>query len=373
VESAIVGLPYVGKTTLFNLLTGGHAATGGFAGAEGAVNVGVAKVPDDRVDRLAALFKPKKTTHAEVRYADVGLARSAHGTPQGSGKADGAGAQRLGELRNADALVHVVRAFRDPSVPHVEGDVDPARDAAALELELLVADLAVVERRVERIAPELRSARATERDAKEREAALLERVRVALGAGTPVRDLGLAAEDVKVLRGYRLLSEKPELVVVNLDEADLARAEEIVAQVRASLATRAGTAVTAVCAKIEAEVAELPPTDASAFRAELGLSEPPLDRIARETYSLLGLVSFFTVGPDEVRAWTIPAGTTAQSAAGVIHTDLARGFIRAEVIRWDELLALGGLAEAKAKGKLRVESKEHVMLDGEVMNVLFNV
>src|SRR5919204_281777 len=250
-ESAIVGLPYVGKTTLFNLLTGGHAATGGFAGAEGAVNVGVAKVPDDRVDRLAALFKPKKTTHAEVRYADVGLARSAHGTPQGSGKADGAGAQRLGELRNADALVHVVRAFRDPSVPHVEGDVDPARDAAALELELLVADLAVVERRVERIAPEL--------------------------------------------------------------------------------------------------------------------------RIARETYSLLGLVSFFTVGPDEVRAWTIPAGTTAQSAAGVIHTDLARGFIRAEVIRWDELLALGGLAEAKSKGKLRVESKEHVMLDGEVMNVLFNV
>src|SRR5919204_303600 len=279
-ESAIVGLPYVGKTTLFNLLTGGHAATGGFAGAEGAVNVGVAKVPDDRVDRLAALFKPKKTTHAEVRYADVGLARSAHGTPQGSGKADGAGAQRLGELRNADALVHVVRAFRDPSVPHVEGDVDPARDAAALELELLVADLAVVERRVERIAPELRSARATERDAKEREAALLERVRVALGAGTPVRDLGLAAEDAKVLRGYRLLSEKPELVVVNLDEADLARAEEIVAQVRASLATRAGTAVTAVCAKIEAEVAELPPTDASAFRAELGLSEPPLDRTA---------------------------------------------------------------------------------------------
>src|ERR671935_105353 len=217
-ESAIVGLPYVGKTTLFNLLTGGHAATGGFAGAEGAVNVGVAKVPDDRVDRLAALFKPKKTTHAEVRYADVGLARSAHGTPQGSGKADGAGAQRLGELRNADALVHVVRAFRDPSVPHVEGDVDPARDAAALELELLVADLAVVERRLERLVPELRATRAGEREQKERER---------------------------------------ELLVVNLDEADLPRADVIASDVRGGLGAHKGTAVTAVCAKIEAEIAEL--------------------------------------------------------------------------------------------------------------------
>jgi GTP-binding protein YchF len=366
VESAIVGLPYVGKTTLFNLLTGGHAATGGFAGAEGAMNVGVAKVPDDRVERLAALFKPKKITHAEVRYVDVGLTK-------GSGKSEGSGAARLGELRNADLLVHVVRAFRDPSVPHVEGDVDPARDAAALELELLVADLDVVERRIERLEPELRAARAGERELKEREAALLERIRVALGAGTPLRDLGLSAEERKPLRGYRLLSEKPQLVLVNLDESDLGRADEIVARVRQGLSTHRQTAVAAVCAKIEAEVAELSPVDAATFRRELGLAEPPLDRIARETYALLGLISFFTVGPDEVRAWTIPAGTSAQNAAGVIHSDLARGFIRAEVIGWQELLAAGGLTEAKAQGKLRIEGKDYAVGEGEVMHVLFNV
>ena len=372
-ESAIVGLPYVGKTTLFNLLTGGHAATGGFAGAEGGVNVGVAKVPDERVDRLAALFHPKKTTHAEVRYVDVGLARSAGGaTPHGV-RGDGVSAQKLGELRAAEALVHVVRAFRDPAVPHVDGEVDPARDAAALDLELLVADLSVAERRLERLGPELRAARTGEREAKERESALLERVRTALGAGTPVRDLGLDADEQKLLRGYRLLSEKPELVVVNLDEADLGRAEPILAGVGAALAARQGTAVTAVCAKIEAEIAELAPDDAAAFRRELGLREPPLERIARETYALLGLRSFFTVGPDEVRAWTIPGGTTAQQAAGVIHSDLARGFIRAEVIQWDELLRVGSEAEAKRQGLVRTEGKDYHMREGDVAHVLFSV
>ena len=365
-ESAIVGLPYVGKTVLFNLLTGAHATTGAFTGAEGAVNVGVAKVPDERVDRLAALFQPKKTVHAEIRYSDVGLTK-------GAGAGEGIAAQKLGELRTADALVHVVRAFRDPAVPHVEGDVDPARDAAALELELLVADLGVVERRMQRLEPELRTARAAERDAKEREARILRRVREALAAGTPVRDLDLGAEERHALRGFRLLSEKPQLVVTNLDESDLARADDVAGRVRESLAGHRATAVTGVCAKIEAEVAELPPPDAAAFRAELGLTEPPLDRIVRETYALLGLISFFTVGPDEVRAWTIPAGTSAQDAAGVIHSDLARGFIRAEVARWDELLALGGLAEARAKGRLRAEGRDYRVKDGDVFHVLFSV
>lgn len=365
-ESAIVGLPYVGKTVLFNLLTGAHATTGAFAGAEGAVNVGVAKVPDERVARLAALFRPKKTTHAEVRFSDVGLTR-------GAAAGDGIAPAKLAELRNADALVHVVRAFRDPSVPHVDGAADPARDAAALELELLVADLGVVERRSQRLETELRSARAAEREGKEREAMVLGRVREALAAGTPLRDVDLSEDERRPLRGFRLLSEKPQLVVVNLDEADLARSDEVTRGVRESLAAHRATAVTAVCAKIEAEVAELPAGDAATFRRELGFSEPPLERIARETYGLLGLISFFTVGPDEVRAWSVAAGTPAQEAAGVIHTDLARGFIRAEVIRWDELLELGGLTEAKAKGKLRLEGRDYPVQDGDVMHVLFSV
>jgi GTP-binding protein YchF len=365
-ESALVGLPYVGKTTLFNLLTGAHAATGALVGAEGAVNVGVAKVPDERVDRLAALLRPKKTTHAEVRYSDVGLTR-------GAAKGDGIAAQKLGELRGAEALLHVVRAFRDPSVPHVEGEVDPARDAATLELELLIADLGVVERRLQRLEPELRAARASERDVKEREAALLGRLRAALAAGTPLRDVQLSEEERRVLRGFRLLSEKPQLVVVNVDEADLPREAEVVGAVRDSLAAHSATAVTAICAKIEAEVAELPGEEAAAFRRELGLAEPPLERIVRETYALLGLISFFTLNPEEARAWTVPAGTSAQQAAGVIHSDLARGFIRAEVIRWDEFLVLGSLADARAKGKLRVEGREYVVKDGEVVHVLFSV
>ena len=365
-ESAVVGLPYVGKTTLFNLLTGAHAATGTLAGAEAAANVGVAKVPDERLDLLAALFKPKKTTHAEVRYTDVGLTR-------GAGKGEGIAAQRLGELRTSDALVHVVRAFRDPAVPHVEGDVDPARDVGVFELELLVADLGLVERRIARLEPELRAARAGEHQVKEREMALLRRVHGALAAGTPVRDLDLDDAERRSLRGFGLLSEKPQLVVVNLDESDLGRQEAVTGLVRGALSAHRRTAITAVCAKIEAEVAELPAAEGAAFRRELGFAESPLQRIVRETYALLGVLSFFTVDENEVRAWTIPAGTAAQEAAGMIHSDMARGFIRAEVIQWDDLLELGGLAEARAKGKLHIEGRGYVVQDGDVVHVLFNV
>jgi GTP-binding protein YchF len=364
--STITGLPYVGKTTLFNLLTGGHASTGAFAGAEGETNVGVAKVPDERVDRLAVLFKPKKTTYAEVTYRDLGLAHSAE-------KGQGISTQKLGDLRSSDALVHVVRAFRDPSVPHVDTTIDPVRDVAAVELELLFADHAVVERRLERIEPEIRTAKGPEKEARERERRVLQKAMAALDSETPLRDIGLDEDERKAIRGYRFLTLQPQLVVANIDESDVAKPDAVLAPLRAAAAKHKGMAVVPVCAKLEAEIAELPADEAVAFRAELGVTEPALHRIVRATYDLLGMISFFTTGEDEVRAWTIAANTPAQQAAGAIHSDLERGFIRAEVIRWDELLKAGSEANAKKLGIMRTEGKTHTVQDGECLHVLFNV
>jgi GTP-binding protein YchF len=364
--STITGLPYVGKTTLFNLLTGGHAATGGFAGAEAETNVGVAKVPDERVDKLAGLFKPKKTTYAEVTYRDLGLAHSAE-------KGQGISPQKLGDLRSSDAIVHVVRAFRDPSVPHVDTTVDPVRDLASLELELLFADHAVVEKRLERIEPELRSAKGAEREAREREKVVIQKAMAALDAGTPLRDIGLDDEERKAIRGFRFLTLQPQLVVANMDEADVAKPDAVLAPLREAIAKHKAMSVVPVSAKLEAEIADLPADEAAAFRADLGMSEPALHRIVRATYELLGLISFFTTGDDEVRAWTIPANTPAQQAAGAIHSDLERGFIRAEVIRWDELLKAGSEAKAKQLGTMRTEGKNYPTQDGDCVHVLFNV
>jgi GTP-binding protein YchF len=364
--STITGLPYVGKTTLFNLLTAGHAPTGAFAGAEGETNVGVAKVPDQRVDKLADLFKPKKTTYAEVTYRDLGLAHAAE-------KGQAINPQKLGDLRSSDAIVHVVRAFRDPAVPHVDTTVDPVRDLASLELELLFADHAVVERRLERIEPELRSAKGPEKEAREREKLVLVKAKAALDGETPLRDIALDEEERKAVRGYRFLTLQPQLVVANVDEADVADPEAVLAPLRAAAAKHRGMAVVAVCAKLEAEIAELPADEAAAFRADLGVAEPALHRVIRATYELLGLISFFTTGEDEVRAWTIPASTPAQQAAGAIHSDLERGFIRAEVIRWDELLRAGSEANAKKLGIMRTEGKTALIQDGDCLHVLFNV
>jgi len=368
--SAITGLPYVGKTTLFNLLTGAHAATGGFKGAEADTNVGVAKVPDERVDRLAALYKPKKTTHAEVMYRDLGLTPRAHV----KGEADpGISTQKLGDLRSSDAIVHVVRAFRDPSVPHVSGSVDPLRDLATLELELLFADHGIASRRLERMEPELRAAKGAEKEARELEQAVLKKALAALDAETPLRDIGLTDEERKAVRGFRFLTLLPQLVVANVDEADIAEGEVVLAPLRSAVAKHTAMSVLGVCAKLEAEIAQLEPSEAAAFRADLGLKEPALDRVIRATYELLGLISFFTVGKDEVRAWTIPAATPAQQAAGAIHSDLERGFIRAEIIEWDKLLAAGSEANAKKQGIMRTEGKSYPVKDGEVAHVLFNV
>ncbi|MDE3101523.1 MAG: redox-regulated ATPase YchF [Chloroflexota bacterium] len=365
--TTITGISFVGKTTLFDLLTGQKIPTGTFAGAEAETNVGVAKVPDERLDKLVPLFAPKKVTHAEITYRDLGLAK-------GAGAGEGISAKKLGDLRTSDALLHVVRAFRDPSVPHPEGSVDPERDLATIDLELVVADHSVAEKRIERIEPEIRGARAGgEREAKERERDLLTRCLDALGDERPLRDVDLEPDELKLLRGYRFLTLMPQLVVVNLDEADVAEPETVLAPIRSVVARHRSSGVVHVCAKLEAEIAELSPDEAVAFREEAGLHEPALERVVRATYDLLGLVSFFTVGPDECRAWTIDKGATAPEAAGAIHSDLERGFIRAEVVRWDDLLRVGSEAEAKKHALVRTEGKSWVVEDGSVINVLFNV
>jgi len=258
-------------------------------------------------------------------------------------------------------------------VPHAEGSVDPLRDIATLDLELLFSDHAIVEKRLDGLEREMRSAKGPDREAKERELAFLQRAKPALEAETPLRDLDVEPEEQRLIRGYRFLTLMPQLVVVNVDEADVASPDAVLAPLREAAAKHRGSAVVAVCAKIEAEIAELPPDEATAFRAEIGLASPPLDRVVHATYELLGLTSFFTAGEDEVRAWTIYQGSTAQQAAGVIHSDLERGFIRAEVIRWDELLKAGSEANARKQALMRTEGKTYVMRHGDVMNVLFNV
>ena len=365
--TTITGLPFVGKTTLFDLLTGQKVPTGTFAGAEAETNVGVAMVPDDRLDRLVPLFKPKKITHAEITYRDLGLTK-------GSGAGEGVSAKKLGDLRTSDALLHVLRAFRDPSVPHPEGSVDPERDLATIDLELILADHSVVEKRIERIESEIRGARVGgEREAKERERDLLRRCLAALAEERPLRDIELDAEETKLVRGYRFLTLMPQLVVVNLDEGDVADPDKVLAPIRAIAARHRSSGVVHVCAKLEAEIAELAPDVAAAFRAEAGLHEPALERVVRATYDLLGLISFFTVGPDECRAWTIPKGATAPDAAGAIHSDLERGFIRAEVVRWDDLLRAGSESEAKKQNLVKAQGKEYGVQDGDAINVLFSV
>lgn len=362
-DLGIIGLPRSGKTTIFNAVTKGHAQTGAY-GAGVQPNIGVVKVPDERLEKLAKLFNPKKFTLADIRYIDF----------PGEAFADGQGpsAQFLAQLARCDALIHVVRAFTDETVPHPQGSVDPARDVSAMELELAFADAAFIEKRLERIEASMRAVKAGERDAAERETALLMRLRRGLEAETPLRDQPMSDEERRMLVNYQFLTDKPLLIVFNIDEGDAARAAEIEAQYAAS-AKGAHTAVAAISGKIEQELAQLSDEEAVEFRSDLGIKEPGLDRMIRMSYDLTGLISFFTVGPDECRAWNVNRGATAPVAAGKIHTDLERGFIRAEVVRWDELLAAGSIAEARKHGHLRQEGKTYVVQDGDCLNILFNV
>jgi len=362
VQVTIVGLPGTGKTTVFNALTGGHAETGGFSGGRAAPNVSVVKVPDERVDRLADLFKPKKTTYADVTYVDVAI-------PAGAAREGTVNPDVLALVRNADALLHVARAFDDPAVAVA---ADPWRDVDELDLEFTVADLAVIEKRLEKLATQGRHGSQAEREQAQREEELLKRVEPHLSEGRPIRSFGLTADEELLLRGYRFLTQKPVLVVLNIDEARLSEASALEAAGRERYA-QPHTDVAALAGKIEAEIGELPDEDARLFMDDLGIAEPSRGRVIRLTYALLGLFSFFTAGEDECRAWTLRVGSTAVDAAGAIHSDLARGFIRAEVISVEDLLDAGSLAEARKRGALRQEGKAYQVAEADVVHVLFNV
>jgi GTP-binding protein YchF len=353
----LIGRPKSGKTTLFNLLTGASVPTSRYDGGRSELHTGVARVPDARVDRLSAIFTPRKTTFATFEVVDLA----------GLAKGERAGLEAK-EFRNADALLHVVRAFEDEAA----GPPDPRRDVDDLEMELILADLEVVERRLERLEASIRKRRT---DAEVAEQALLQRLKGELEAEHPLRAVPLTPDETRAIRGFTFLSEKPILHCVNLPEKGVGDAERAAGRLGlADLAARPRTRVAWVSAVIEAEVAQLAGEEQEAFLADLGLPEPAIRRLLRECFELLGLVSFFTVGDDEVRAWPIPRGTRAQDAAGTVHSDIARGFIRAEVTAYDDLVAAGGeFADVRARGQLRLEGKDYPVQDGEICHFRFNV
>lgn len=351
-KTAIIGLPMVGKTSLFTILTGVHEAAR--LGAMEA-RLGVATVPDERVEALAAVFRPAKVTHATMEYLDFpSISKEALREPK-----------YLAGMRLADALAHVLRVFEDETVPHERGSVDPVRDLQDVDTELILADLVMVEKRLERLEKDRKKIKSAELD---HEYELLEKARAALEDNRPLRALELDAEAERRLRGFGFLSQKPMLYVLNLGEGDAPRLHQIEEEFRRRyLAGHPRTDVTAICGKIEAELAELDPAEAGEYMASYGLPESGLRRLVQAGYRLLGLISFLTAGETEVRAWTIPAGTTALKAAGTIHTDFEKKFIRAEVANWKTLVESGGYAGAREKGLLRLEGKDYIVQDGDVL------
>ncbi len=352
----IIGLPQSGKTTVFNALTRGNQPTT-MSGGRFEVHTGVVDVPDGRVDRLSAMFRPQKTIYAKVTYADIaGL--------EGAADKSGISGPLLNQLAQMDGFVEVVRCFENPNVPHPAGSVDPRRDLANMDSELLLNDLISVERKQERLVEERKKGGGRERSVIEREIALFEKLHATLAAELPLRAVELTQEEEKLLAGFGFLTRKPLLILLNLSEGQAAPAIEY---------SHPHSRVAALQGKLEMDLVQLPPEDAELFMTEYGIEELGLQRVIGLSYDLLGLQSFFTVGEDEVRAWTIQRGTPAVEAAGTIHSDLQKGFIRAEVVRYEDLVSLGGLSEARQKGKLRLEGKEYIVQDGEIVHIRFNL
>jgi ribosome-binding ATPase len=348
----IIGFARSGKTTIFNALTGSAAEVGAYGSRD--ANVAVIKVPDERVDRLAEIYQPKKKTYAEFEFVDI--------APNESGGEEKAlNETALNLLKNTDALAHVIRAFKNASVMHPLERIDPVKDAAMLEEELQICDLIIIERRLERLAKEGR---------KDREVDLLNRCREHIEAGNPLRTLEMGDQEKGMLAGYTFLSQKPLLLLVNYGDAQIGEADPGGLQ---AWADEKGLALIALCGAMEMEIAELPPEEQQEFRDDLGLGGESRTRFIHAAYDMLGLMSFLTAGAPEVHSWTIPKGTKAVNAAGVIHSDIQRGFIRAETVACDDFMAAGSMAKAKEAGKVRLEGKEYIVKDGDIILFRFNV
>jgi GTP-binding protein YchF len=362
------GLQSSGKTTLFNAITGSHAHTSSYSSGD-QPNVAVVKVPDPRLEVLAEMFHPRKIVHADVEFTDVpGMSAAA----KERDSREPVSRQTLGFISGVDALLVVVRAFENASVPFPEGmeGVDPLRDVDTIMLETAFSDLGIIERRLERLKSEIPKMKGAERESREREQEVLVRLGPALENGTAIREMELSEEDEKAIRNFGFLSAKPVLVVANLGDNNLDAGPEMEEKIREKIG-RQGTDVIAIPAQLEMEIGQLAEEDAAEFRESMGVGASRLGEVVEKSYALLGLISFLTAGEDEVRAWTIRRGTNAQRAAGAIHTDLERGFIRAEVVHYDDLIAAGSMADARKHGTLRMEGKTYLVKDGDIINVHF--
>ena len=366
VNIGIVGLAKSGKTTIFNALTKGKAETTSYIQEGLAPHIGMTKVPEPRLKILADMLHPKRIVPAEVTYTDIGA------SVKGLVKDTAVGGEFLTQLSNVDALINVARAFVDESIPHIEGSVDVNRDIATMNLELAFSDLAIIERRLARIDTSLKGAKQPERQGLLHEQEMIMKLKADLEKDVPIREISLTADEARTVTSYQFLTAKPLLIVVNIGEEQLSEAASLEAELN-SRYSRAKCRLITLCGKLEMELAQLEDAAAEELRAEFSLKESGLDRVIKLSYELLGLISFFTIASGEVKAWSIPSGTSAHKAAGKIHTDMERGFIRAEVISYDDLVKCGSLAEARKKGLLRLEGKNYIVRDGDVITFLFNV